>query len=309
MEKYYPDWSKIYKFTWGESKSIQGLLEDFLEQILTNDKRLEKFMNKFGFQELSITTGTYTEQGSFGMAYINATYNRKTVVVKKLLDPTDIHVFFLESVLQCILYNYTERNKCEIRVPEIYAFGQWLGAPVIVMRQVNGENWSSKNSTKRIMTIVRGLKQLQKDFNFVHRDFHAGNVLFDGDTPYMIDFGRTCIKDFNANTPLYVKSPTFYKTVCTNKSHDICTLVVSLAPYIISVKGMAKNICNAYRNLVKKSRNPDYDLDSGFSEHHWKDEIFHFHYIMALEDVELKDFTPEALLKCRTTQLQFYLKF
>jgi tRNA A-37 threonylcarbamoyl transferase component Bud32 len=309
MEKYYPDWSKIYKFTWGESKPIQGLLEDFLGQNLTNDTSLKNFMNKLGFQELSITTGTYTEQGSFGMAYINATYNRKTVVVKKLLDPTDIHVFFLESVLQCILYNYTERNKCEIRVPEIYAFGQWLGAPVIVMRQVNGENWSSKNSTKRIMTIVRGLKQLQKDFNFVHRDFHAGNVLFDGDTPYMIDFGRTCIKDFNANTPLYVKSPTFYKTVCTNKSHDICTLVVSLAPYIISVKGMAKNICNAYRNLVKKSRNPDYDLDSGFSEHHWKDEIFHFHYIMALEDVELKDFTPEALLKCRTTQLQFYLKF
>jgi serine/threonine protein kinase len=304
MEDYYPDWSKIYKFTWGESEPIQGLLEHFLGQILTNDKSLKNFMNKLVFQNLDIEPGTYTEQGSFGMAYINATYNGNTVVVKKLLDTADIHVFFLESVLQCILHNYTERNQCEIRVPEIYAFGRWLGNPVIVMRQVNGKKWSSENSTKRIMTIVRGLKQLQRDFNFVHRDFYAGNVLFDGDKPYMIDFGRTCIKDFNANTPLYVKSPTFYKTVCTNKSHDICTLVVSLAPYI---KGMAKNICKAYRNLVKKSPNPYYDLDSGYNGHHWNDEIFHFHYIMALEDVELEDFTPEALLKCRTP-LQFYLK-
>lgn len=304
MEEYYPDWSKIYKFTWGESAPIQGLLEDFLEQILTNDKRLTNFLNRKKFQELSIKPSTHTEQGSFGMAYMDAKYKGNTVVVKKLLDPAEIHVFFLESVLQCILHNYTERNECEIRVPEIYAFGQWSGAPVIVMRQVNGKNWSDKNSTKRIMTIVRGLKQLQRDFNFVHRDFHAGNVLFDGDTPYMIDFGRTCIKDFNANTPLYVKSPTFYKTVCTNKSHDICTLVVDLAPSTRSVKGMATRICKAYKNLVKKSPDPRMDRDPGYKGHYWNDEIFHFHYIMALEDVELKNFTPEALLK---TPLQFYL--
>ena len=296
MEEYYPDWSKIYKFTWGGSEPIQGLLEDFLEDILTNDKRLKNFMNKLGFQNLDIEPGTYAKQGSFGMAYMDSKYKGKTVVVKKLLDPTDIHVFFLESVLQCILHNYTERNKCEIRVPEIYAFGRWLGNTVIVMRQVNGKNWSDENSTKRIMTIVRGLKQLQKDFNFVHRDFHSGNVLFDGEIPYMIDFGRTCIKDFNANTPLYVKD-TFFETVCTNKSHDICTLVVSLARYIISVKGMAKNICKAYRNLVKKSRTPYYDLDPGYNGHHWNDEIFHFHYIMALEEVELKNFTPEGITK------------
>jgi len=311
IETYYPDWSSIYNIM---LDSDHDTLKNLLSK--NNNTNLQNFLQRHRFEQLSIKiNGDKFETGSFGWVYTDATYEEKNVVVKRLRNKVDIRVFFLESVIQCILHNYTNEQNCPIKVPEIYKFGKCTfgnnsDVHVIVMQKVNGmplyEN--SYFVSRRIRMIVRGLKQLQRDFNFVHRDFHVGNVMVEDGIPYMIDFGRTCIGNFRA-APLY-DTTAWWSTDCTNKSHDICTLIVSFAnavPTNERINNMAISICKEYRKLVDNSPSMDIDRDEEYRGMKWTDKIFHFHYIMDLEEVQLDNFTPEALLSCRTP-LQEYLK-
>ena len=316
IERYYPDWNNIYDMLWGSD-------HDALKKLLSenNDNDLKKFLQGHKFEQLSIEINEDKfKTGSFGWVYTDATYKGKDVVVKRLKNNDDIRVFFLESVIQCILHNYTKDKNCPIKVPEIYKFGKCKfrnksNVHVIVMQKVNGMPLYEESYfvSRRIRMIVRGLKQLQTDFNFVHRDFHVGNVMVEDGIPYMIDFGRTCIGNFHA-APLYDKTA-WWPTKCTNKSHDICTLIVSFANAVptneriknmaIRIKNMAISMCNEYRKKVVKSPSMDIDRNNDYRGMKWTDTIFHWHYIMALEEVQLDNFTPEALL---VPPLQKYLK-
>jgi thiamine kinase-like enzyme len=96
--------------------------------------------------------------------------------------------------------------------------------------------------------ILFALHVAQKNFNFLHGDLHAGNIMLkrervsiqiNGQTiqtdyrPYFIDFGMACVdlstccglNNMCVDNRIYDKQDSMY---CLNKSHDIRELIFSL---------------------------------------------------------------------------------
>ena len=89
-------------------------------------------------------------------------------------------------------------------------------------------------------TLCMGLQILQQNYNFAHRDFHCGNVMYNPkiNKVYIIDFGYACFSIPDTSGSLqhvgggygYEQFDKEYEAhrQCVNKSHDLCVLILSL---------------------------------------------------------------------------------
>ena len=91
----------------------------------------------------------------------------------------------------------------------------------------------------------------------------------------------------------------WFTTDCKNRSHDICYLILNLvtAYQKETLKDVAIKMCDLYREKKSSSPNTQIDRDKDYNGYHWNDEIFHWHYVGYLEDIELEPYTPNNLLK------------
>ena len=271
----------------------------------------KKILENMDPTPIPIQTGPEIKEGSFGWVYTKATYKGKRVTVKRLKYAEQPSTFLLEAIVQCIMHNYTKQTMCPIQVPEVYRFGkanfsQWVyrnresrmekvQSYVIVMEHIEGKPLHQVENIKpHINTIVHGLQHIQDDMAFVHRDFHAYNIIVSNKL-YMIDFGRTCV-GLNSKT-IYDKYE-WYTTKCNNRSHDVCTLIVNLVTSYDKqeLRAVAAQICKQYKDKVKDSPYQEYDMNIDYSGQQWKDRIFHWHYIGYLEEVELEPYVPKNML-------------
>ena len=323
MEQYYPDWN-----IFGVPDNQHDAFRRRLNRILVQGRQKVNIRKQksFGKAILSHVKGIDVEfsnepqqKGTYGQV-AHGTYNGEQVVVKRLLQSNEASTFILEAIIQIILHNYTEAEDCAMRVPIVYAFGrckfprivtrfgsvgtetgtETISAMGLVMQEIDGNLISTYNRVTletHLTTVIDGLEQLQTDLSFVHRDLHADNIIIRDNTPYIIDFGMACI-----GTPRKIVQNYFvFTTGCTNKSHDVCCLIVNLATYWNKKKlqPIAKKICDAYKKEVTESPSKEFDKNKTFyfKGHHWKDDIFHWFYVTLLEGIQLDKYVPEKLLR------------
>tara|TARA_B110000008_G_C16974712_1_gene565350 strand:- start:1446 stop:2456 length:1011 start_codon:yes stop_codon:yes gene_type:complete len=320
MEKYYPDCS-IFGMDKDEQYIFDGMLNNLLGSKNQKDgigmmKPIMKEIDK-NIDTIEVTFKREPlRQGTFGIV-ASGTYKNKPVVVKRRRpfqgQITGLTSFLIEAIIQGILYNLT-KGECPVKVPQLYKFAK-CDFPVyetregklevksktdyvLVMEEIKGEELSrfiDDQLQRHLATIMEGLEFLQ-EVKFVHRDFHSGNIMIRDNTPYIIDFGRACVAGITSEGAIQDYEGYFY-TNCTNKSHDVCCLILDLAVNRNKLKTIAKSICDAYKENVTESPRPKYDKDSQYDGYHWNDIIFHWHYAAALEDVELEEYVPEKILK------------
>jgi serine/threonine protein kinase len=161
---------------------------------------------------------------------------------------------------------------------------------------------------KALITLCKGMKQLQDNYNFAHRDFHGGNVMYDENKnlAYIIDFGYSCfsIPDTNGSIQAleggygYDQLDPDYKShiPCINKSHDICVLILSLAiKYdILWLDALAEEITNRYYNIYPKFDRStgwysmDYQVKQSYGyKYNWDGRIMHFWYLYEMFEIDI----------------------
>lgn len=322
MEKYYPDCS-IFGMDSNDQYIFDGMLNNLLRSKNQNDGigMFKPIMAKIKDSIINPIEVTFKkkplQQGAFGIV-ASGTYEDKPVIVKRRKpfqgETVDLTSFLIEAIIQGILYKLT-KDECPVKVPQLYKFARcdfpvyntrngvrsqrFETDYVLVMEEIDGKQLKELDNIHlqmHLATIMEGLDFLQ-DVKFVHRDFHSGNIMIRGNTPYIIDFGRACVGGITSGGAIQDYEGYFY-TNCTNKSHDVCCLLLDLAVERVNeyhLQRLAKEICDSYKEKVKNPR-PGFDNNLRYKGHHWNDIIFHWHYAVVLEEVELAKYIPKTFL-------------
>ena len=271
--------------------------------------------------------------GSNGCVYYNARYlfpnnSVKYVAVKKFKDFNNeeqkvLPRVFIEVLIQIILSFKNDYNT-HLKVPEPIFFGKFKGEWVFVMEQIKNTKMLSEvlsTATKNdmyayLLRLCNGLFKIQENFNFMHRDLHGDNIIFDMEKNemYMIDFGFSCIGVRNIKRPYSFTSQN--AKTCHNDSHDICMCLLSLYFQVVSKRRhlfkIVSEICSTYRTL--KPYVPRSSIDKQYPAYTYnsKKPVFHWWYLYDLTDIETK-YTPKYLstIKCLNPLKEYFgkLKF
>lgn len=181
---------------------------------------------------------------------------------------------------------------------------------VIIQEKINGKEFSDLNGDvlkQALITLCKGMKPLQEKYNFAHRDFHSGNVMYDEDNNVVniIDFGYSCFSIPNTKGSVQaleggygynqLKEPYKDHIPCINKSHDLCTLILSLAVQHDMDKKiedwlttLAIDISNkyysAYKAKTEEWKGMDAEIPYGYK---WDDDIIHYWYLYEMFEIDI----------------------
>ena len=284
--------------------------------------------------------------GTNGCVYYNARYlfpdnTMRYVAVKTFKDESDMKELLVEVLIQIIL-SFQNKDNVHLKVPEALFFGKYNNKWVFVMQQINDAVMFSEIMKKAttddmyayILRLCNGLFQIQQKFNFMHRDLHGGNILFDtkNNELYMIDFGYSCIgvrnnkqwysftygENYGLNLGIPINDIQYVrKTVtCNNDSHDICMCLLSLyfmAPFKRpKLRKICTEICSAYRMEQRIVINRSVDQQQfvkAFRYNDFSKPVFHWWYLYQLTNIRTK-YTPKYLttIKCLNPLKKYFEK-
>ena len=221
-----------------------------LDKTLPIMTRGSGYSNVFTYGNDEITLKSEIGSGSFGTVFSATIRNKKTnskknIVLKSIItdDPVE---FFSESILQMELF-------CKMRgqfgtggrIPKIEFISKYASARsttgwkyIVGMEPLDGDGHklfgnssiSDMDKIKCIKGLAELLKNLQRKFKFMHRDFHLGNMMYKNVAApgkpkvyrmYIIDFGlSTAMIDGNF---INKKTKTFHYKQKNhyNPSHDL----------------------------------------------------------------------------------------
>jgi serine/threonine protein kinase len=273
--------------------------------------RIDEWLKSWNFETLTdVTLGYRRACGSYGCVFVDAKRKDGTEVAVKIskqgLNRKTIKDMFFETITQMVLSTFENRY---LRVPKVYSFGLIKDASekrqvAIVMEKLEGKQLNKATDselTTMLPNIFKGLNVIQKKINFVHRDLHGGNIMFSDNTAYMVDFGNACISaKTTRGSILYdgsvVESYNQDKEGCTNRSHDVCTLLLAL--YYNRQTTLLYTVCKEICSEFKARRRFVYlqGIDTNWN---YRQTIFHWHYMLVLYDIQLK-FTPEYMIQSPT---------
>jgi serine/threonine protein kinase len=218
----------------------------------------------------SITTAYvvhgYSEIGSYAKVHTFVVFKEKNCVLK-MMEEDDAD--FFELVTQVYLSQKCKELYSHICVPDIYFIqrGKNRHNTDVCMARGNGaflKDLQGKNVLIALAYVLRSLWFLQKDFFFMHRDLSGKNVMFDFETfkTTFIDFGMSCINPSKIDVSWQHYDETFFipmenshATKCTNRSHDVCTLIAYLAPQHPFLQLEHNNMKREMRSVINKSPN------------------------------------------------------
>jgi serine/threonine protein kinase len=276
---------------------------------------------------------------------LDCRYQRQDCVVKLMDDRVSFVDLFIESLINIFISAIGEENEyisspdiittgiakdLEVQTHTVLASGSLKKVNtvskyyepdryILIQEKIDGVEFKKIKTEatlrKALITLCKGMKQLQDNYNFAHRDFHGGNVMYDegNDVVYIIDFGYSCfsIPETKGGSIQaleggfgYDQLDAEYKThiPCINKSHDMCVLILSLAiKYDIWwLDDLAIEITDRYyKQHGDRSTNwysMDYQVKQAYGyRYNWGDSIIHFWYLYEMFEIDI-GMGPDVIL-------------
>mgnify|MGYP006085321273 FL=1 len=208
----------------------------------------------------------YGEVGSYAKVHTFVVFQGKKCVLKKMEED---YADFFELVTQVYLSQKCKKLYSHICVPDIYFIqrGKERHNTDVCMARGNGaflKDLRDDNLLIAVAYVLRSLWFLQKDFFFMHRDLSGQNVMFDFETfkTTFIDFGMSCINPSKTDVSWQNYGDTFFipmenshATKCTNRSHDVCTIIAYLATQHPFLQLEHNNMKRKMRSVINASPN------------------------------------------------------
>lgn len=195
------------------------------------------------------------ESGANSKVYMGLKMNKINVVVKEatLLWNNDqmqmnqkVGLVF-EAIITKIMHKISKEIP-NFHSPDIYSCSRTLDyKSVLILEQVPGDPlYVAKSDPMKSLEVLANIIQLlQETVNFSHRDLHGYNVMWDGTSISIIDYGMACISmPYNRDMSVqdisgwykyklkydnYPNSLSKALRSCNNKSHDMCMIILALA--------------------------------------------------------------------------------
>lgn len=275
---------------------------------------------------------------------LDCMYQRDPCVVKVMEKGVDKVDLFIETLINIFMSAVTENKVNQfISSPNVITMGtldNFSISPgnrisftkkmnrknssnqlILVQEKLNGVTFKKLWNDEKLLIqalkqLCRGLKILQNDYSFAHKDFHGENVMYntDDERVYIIDFGYSCFSI--PDTPGSIQSleggyginqlDNDYKEhiPCMNKSADLCTLLLSLIYFGAEYEWLEKigeDICARYTSEYKKFSDGWQYMNGKINSQkgerwNWTSPIFHFWYIYEMFEIDV-GFGPDQLLK------------
>lgn len=331
--------SKFDKKNWKQ-------VEKLIEKIMLNELQWEIVdkLPTFQYPKISVLQKTRTAQAT-SMVLLDCKYQGENCIVKLMQGDIDKVELFIESIINIFMSAVIDDDYNQyISAPDIITMGMLKGLNiepsesmsystkkkkkkqptdrlVLVQEKIRGKEFYKLQDGAIIrmamIQLCKGLAILQEKYNFAHRDFHGGNVMYDEEINkvYIIDFGYSCfsISDTAGGSVQALDGGYGYDQLksykshipCLNRSHDLCILILSLLTSKVNqsipwLYDLGIDICNGYRNKplenfkgflrMHKSveqRYPDFTFDQS---------LFHPWYLYELFHIDI-GMTPNVILK------------
>ena len=252
--------------------------EDFLYEFKQYASRLIQTIEYTGFDMGYRDAKIINETGANSKVYMGMKIDGKKVVVKEavLLWNNDqmqmdqkVGLIF-EAIITKIMHKISKEIP-NFHSPDIYSCSRTLDyKSVLVLEEVPGKSlYTHKDEMKSIEALANIIQLLQQTVNFSHRDLHGYNVMWDGTSISIIDYGMACIsmpynrdmsvQDISGWYKYKLKYDNYPNNLskalrsCNNKSHDMCMIILALARKTTdeTLKRWAKQITIGY---IKKMR-------------------------------------------------------
>lgn len=222
--------------------------------------------DKYNKMSTAYIVDGYGEAGSYAKVNTFVVFQGKKCVLKKMEED---YADFFELVTQVYLSQKCKEMYSHICVPDIYFIqrGQNAHNTDVCMERGNGaflKDLRDDNLLIALAYVLRSLWFLQKDFFFMHRDLSGQNVMFDFQTfkTTFIDFGMTCINPDKKNISwqyynngFFIPMEDSHATKCTNRSHDVLTLIAYLASQHPFLQLEHNKMKREMRSVINKSPN------------------------------------------------------
>ena len=300
--------------------------------------KIEKKLNKSGDSKIHIDKNTEIVRAT-SKVLLDCEYRKQPCIVKVMETTIDKIGLFVESIINMFMSAViSDEVNIYISTPDILAMGIVDESPIkepspikvkeasssekyiLVQEKIKGKEFKKIIDGSELLsamnTLCMGLKILQNNYNFAHRDFHSGNVMYNPEINkvYIIDFGYACFSIPNTVGSLQHVGGGFgfnqfedeYKVhqKCLNKSPDLCVLILSLLfqmpederktsiPWLYN---LGQEISTRYKTEIAKKKSTtgwkDMDLiikqsktDRPFT---FDKEIIHYWYLYEMFDIDI----------------------
>jgi len=195
------------------------------------------------------------KSGGNSKVYMGLKMDKQTVVVKEATLLWNNDQMQMDQkvglVFEAIITKIMHKISLEIpnfHSPDIYTCARTLDyKTVLVLEHLDGIPLydMAEDAMKPIEPLANILQTLQGTVNFSHRDLHGNNVMWDGTSISIIDYGMACISmPYNKEMSIQNLSGWFRHKLnydnypntlssalrsCNNKSHDMCMIILALA--------------------------------------------------------------------------------
>ena len=313
---------------------VENMLEG-LELTRMEFKTVDKF-DKSNLSDIQIMKETRVAQAT-SKVLLDCMYQGKECVVKVMVAKVDKVELFMESLINIFVSAVTKKIK-SISSPDVIKMGFVEGLPefplsslsswypfkkqlILIQEKVNAKefkNLQEDELRKALIILCKGLKKLQKEYNFAHRDFHCGNVMYSqGESQvYIIDFGYSCFSLTTTNEGSlqtheggygYDQFDEDYRShiKCVNRSHDLCVLLLSLAIQFEDIQWLqvlAEEISNKYREQYRETDGWEYqdkNVKRLYEDYTFDKPIIHYWYLYEMFDIDI-GMGPDEILTVLT---------
>ena len=242
-----------YKGKW--NNTLIKKLDDTIPEAVRDSNVMSKF--RLGGDEFQF--GSEIGSGSYGAIYSGKTWqngkslNKTNIAIKSLHEINPLE-FFTEVMIQNELFcGMRGQWSTGARIPKIYFITKYRSPRsttgwkyIIGMEPLDGDGGElfkkKKASGSGFKPFLKGLrdlaillKKLQTKFKFMHRDFHAGNVMYkkmpgnNNYRMYIIDFGMSTIETSKGKWLNRITQTFHYKkNFRFNPTHDLRMLMLSI---------------------------------------------------------------------------------
>ena len=172
--------------------------DDFIEEFKQYASRLINVLDDTGYRDAP----KINKNGANSKVYMGLKLNKKKIVVKEAVLLWNNDQMQMDQkiglIFEAIITKIMHKISLEIPnfySPDIFSCSRTLDyKSVLILEEVPGESlYTHKDEMKSVEALANIIQFLQQTVNFSHRDLHGYNVMWDGTSISIIDYGMACI--------------------------------------------------------------------------------------------------------------------